>query len=123
MNRPTVLTPGTALLLNRARRRASAAERRARAERRLKLGTALVVGGWVIALAGVVLYCVASFAGESDADLAAILLHGAVPAARAGLFVVGGGTLLWIVGSVLHAGAALDGAAGREGSPDDSPRP
>jgi hypothetical protein len=31
-----------------------------------------------------------------------------VPAARLGLVVVGLGTLVWLVGSVLHLNAALD---------------
>ncbi|HET7754526.1 MAG TPA: hypothetical protein VFK85_11510 [Anaeromyxobacteraceae bacterium] len=79
-------------------------------ESRKRLGKTLVVAGWISAVIGVVLYCVASFAGDADADLAAIVLHGAVPAARAALAVIGGGTLLWIVGSVVHINAALDEA-------------
>lgn len=79
-------------------------------ESRKRLGKTLVVAGWISAVIGVVLYCVASFAGDADADLASIVLHGAIPAARAALAVIGGGTLLWIVGSVVHINAALDEA-------------
>lgn len=87
---------------------------RAHRERWLRQGKVLVVAGWLAAVAGILVYCVASFASRADADLAAFALHGAIPAARAGLFLIGCGTLTWIVGSVLHLEASLDG-------PDDEP--
>ncbi len=80
----------------------------ARPEARQRLGKVLVVAGWIVAMVGVGVYCVASFAAESDAGLAAILLEGTIPVARAGLLVIGGGTLMWLVGSVLHLNASLD---------------
>jgi hypothetical protein len=79
-------------------------------EARKRHGKTFIVAGWIAAMIGVVLYCAASFAADADADLAAIVLHGTVPAARAALAVIGGGTLLWIVGSVMHINAALDEA-------------
>lgn len=87
---------------------------RAHREHGLRQGKVLMVAGWLAATAGILVYCVASFAGRPDADLPAIALHGAIPAARAGLFLTGCGTLTWIVGSVLHLEASLD-------VPDDEP--
>ncbi len=67
-----------------------------------------MVAGWVIAVLGVLVYCVASFAAGADVGRAEILRDGAVPAARVGLIVIGVGTLVWLVGSVVHMNAALD---------------
>ncbi len=111
MNRPTVLTPlGRAIGVPRTRSTSSRTLEQARLEATQRRGKALVVAGWISAVIGVVLYCVASFGAGADADLAAIVLHGAVPAARAALVIVAGGTLLWIVGSVMHMTALLDAA-------------
>lgn len=120
MNRTTVFTPGVGVGSSAQDRRAA----RSRPELRARRGKILVVAGWVVALAGIVVYCVATFASQSDADLAAILLHGAIPAARGGLGVIGLGTLMWLIGSVIHANAVLD----RAGEPlrprrDDEPDP
>lgn len=112
MNRPTVLTSPGSVRLHPGRREAppAAAVARARREARQRLGKVLVVAGWGIAVLGVAIYCVASFAAAPEADLAAILLHGAIPAARGGLAVIGAGTLVWLVGSILHLNASLDAA-------------
>lgn len=110
MTRPNVLTPPGSVRLHPGRRGRPSrpVAERARPEVRQRQGKLLVVAGWITAMVGVVVYCVASFATGSDAGLAAILLDGAIPAARAGLFVIGGGTLLWVVGSVMHLNASLD---------------
>src|SRR5512146_31575 len=111
MDRPSVLTPADRLAIDSTTRSTSPrALQRARFETRQRQGKTLVVAGWISAMLGVVLYCIASFSGDANADLAAIVLHGAIPAARAALVIVGGGTLLWIIGSVLHATAVLDAA-------------
>lgn len=114
MNRTTVFTPTGGVRVD-----SSASDRRAsrpRPEVRQRQGKLLVVAGWGVALVGVVVYCVATFAAASDADLAAILLHGAIPAARAGLGVIGLGTLMWLVGSIVHTNAVLDRAGEPGGS-------
>lgn len=117
MNRTTVFTPGAGVGSSARDRRAA----RSRPELRARRGKILVVAGWVVALVGIVVYCAATFASQSDADLGAILLHGAIPAARGGLGVIGLGTLMWLIGSVIHAGAVLDRAgeplAPRRGPP------
>ena len=76
---------------------------------------ALVLAGCIVAIMGLVPYCAASFAGDASADLGAIVFHGAAPAARGSLLVVAAGTLLWIVGAVVHATAALVTADERPG--------
>ncbi len=114
MTRPNVLIPPGSVRLHPGRRPSRPVSERARPEVRQRRGKLLVVAGWITAMAGVLIYCVASFAAATDVGLAAILLDGAVPAARAGLFVIGGGTLLWVVGSIMHLNAALD-------VPDDEP--
>jgi hypothetical protein len=115
MTRPSVLTSPGSVRLHRRRSPSRSPAERARPEARQRLGKLFVVVGWIVAMVGVGVYCVASFAAESDAGLAAILLDGAIPAARAGLFVIGGGTLLWLIGSVMHLNASLDVS-------DDEPR-
>ena len=107
MNRESVLVP-PGVRFRFWRRRPSGPSAPARPDLRLRQGKALVVAGWITAMVGVLIYCVASFAAGADVDLTAILLHGAVPAARVGLIVVGVGTLVWFVGSVVHLNAALD---------------
>lgn len=61
--------------------------------------------GFIAALAGVVVYCLAGVAAQPDADLADIALRDAIPVARVGLFLIACGTLAWVVGCVLHASA------------------
>lgn len=107
MNRQSVLVP-PGLRLRFWRRHPTGPSAPARPDLRLRRGKAMVVAGWITAMVGVLVYCVASFAAGADVDLAAILLDGAVPAARVGLIVVGLGTLVWLVGSVIHMNAALD---------------
>jgi hypothetical protein len=82
----------------------------ARVESRQRKGKVLVIAGWIFALVGVVLYCVGTFAADPEADLAAIVLTGAVPSARAALVIIACGTVIWIAGSIMHLGAALDAA-------------
>lgn len=74
---------------------------------------ALVVSGWIAALAGVLVYCLASFASGADADLPDVVLRGAIPYARAGLLLIGCGTLTWVIGCVVERALRDDGRCGR----------
>lgn len=76
-------------------------------EARRRRARLLVAAGWVVALLGVAVYCVASQATELEADLAAVVLHGAVPVARLGLLAIASGALLAVVGAVQEI-SALD---------------
>ncbi len=64
-------------------------------------GKVLVVAGWIVAVSGILLYCAASLATNSSADLAAVVLDGELPVARLGLLAMGVGTVTWILGSLL----------------------
>jgi hypothetical protein len=74
------------------------------------------VAGSVITVAGVILYCVASFAGGMGAGLGDILFRNAVPFARTTLGVLGLGTLVWLAGSFAYLKGAMDADEGDEGS-------
>lgn len=80
----------------------------ARAEAQQKLGRRMIVAGFVITIAGIFLYCLASFAGGVDADMGDILFENAEPFTRATLGVLGLGTLVWLVGSFKYLKGSMD---------------
>ena len=92
------------------------AARLARSESLQRRGKRLIVAGSVITVAGVILYCVASFAGGMGADFGDILFRNAVPFARTTLGVLGLGTLVWLAGSLAYLKGAMDADEGDEGS-------
>ena len=71
-------------------------------------GKRMVLAGFIITVLGVVLYCVACFAGGADADLGDVLFRNSVPLARATLGLLGLGTLVWLVGSVNYVRGAMN---------------
>lgn len=119
MNRPVVSPPAPGVgLPSSLRSHGRPAAARTRPEILQRRGKVLVVAGWITAMLGVALYCLASFAADPGADLPDMLR--AVPATRAGFMVIGAGTLAWVIGSVMHLDAALD--AGDQPSGPDSRR-
>ena len=68
-------------------------------------GKLVGVGGSAAALIGVAIYCLSAIAARPGADLADIVLRGAIPVARAGLFLIACGVIAWLVGCVVHANA------------------
>lgn len=70
-------------------------------------GKLVALGGCLAAVTGVVIYCLSAIAARPGADLADIVLRGAIPVARAGLFLIACGTIAWVVGCVVHANAVL----------------
>lgn len=102
---------GTWMPIHKNRRRAGAAppdSRAARAESLQRRGKRMVVAGFVVTIACVVVYCAVTFAGGMSADMGDILFRNAAPAARATLAVLGLGTLVWLVGSFTYLRGALD---------------
>jgi len=87
---------------------ASRTAARTRAEAMQKSGTRLIAAGFVITIVGIVLYCVACFAGGVDAELGDIMFRNSVPFARATLGVLALGTLVWFFGSVQYLRGAMD---------------
>lgn len=73
-----------------------------------RAGRAMVIAGFVITVVGIVAYCMVTFAGGLDVDMGDLLLHNAVPFARATLAVLGLGTLVWLVGSFTYLRGAMD---------------
>ncbi|MBL9088557.1 MAG: hypothetical protein JNM10_15575 [Planctomycetia bacterium] len=84
------------------------AERIAKAKARQKAGKRLIVAGFVITIVATVLYCAACFAGGLSVPMEDILLHNAVPFARGMLAVLGLGTLVWLVGSMMFLRGAME---------------
>lgn len=78
------------------------------AERRQRTGERMILAGFVIAIIGVVAYCVASFAAGMSTTLEGVLFDNDVPFARATLGVLGLGTLVWLGGSITYLRGALD---------------
>lgn len=79
-----------------------------RGEARMRKGNKLIIAGFIVAVAGIVFYCVACFAGGMNQELGAILFDNVVPFARAALAVIGIGTGLWLVGSMMYLMGAMD---------------
>lgn len=79
-----------------------------RAESLQRNGRRLVVLGYAVTVVGIVLYCLACFAGGLRADIGDLLLNNAVPFARATLAVLGVGTAMWIVGSFTYLRGAME---------------
>lgn len=78
----------------------------AAAERRMRRGKRLVIGGFVVTVAAIIGYCLACF-GASQNATAASLDHAGWFVAPA-LGVLGLGTLLWLIGSFLFLSGAMD---------------
>lgn len=93
------------------------------AERRQRTGERMILAGFVIAITGVVGYCVASFAAGMSTAMEGILFDNDVPFARATLAVLGLGTLVWLAGSITYLRGALDAdeEAGEAGGPHHRP--
>jgi hypothetical protein len=78
------------------------------AEARQRTGLRLIVSGFVITVAGVILYSLACFAGGVDANVGDMLFRNSVPFVRTTLGVLGLGTLVWLVGSFVYLQGAMD---------------
>lgn len=79
-----------------------------RAESLQRTGRKMILAGFVVSIAGVILYCAACFAGGMDAELGDLLLTHSVPFAHATLGVLGLGTLVWLIGSFTYLKGAMD---------------
>lgn len=76
--------------------------RYAAAARRMRRGKQLVIGGFVVAVVGMVGYCLACFAAGANESLGAALLQSPGWLIGPTLAVLGAGTLLWLAGSFLY---------------------
>lgn len=78
------------------------------ARQRAQRGQSLVVAGFVVTVTGIVGYCAACFTDGVGRDFDEIVSGNAVPFAGLSLAVVGLGTVLWLVGSLLHLSGLMD---------------
>lgn len=76
--------------------------RYATAARRMRRGKQLVICGFVVAVVGMVGYCLACFAAGANESLGAALLQSPGWLIGPTLAVLGAGTLLWLAGSFLY---------------------
>lgn len=77
-------------------------------DRQMRRGRLLVISGTIIAVIGIVLYCLVCFAAGVNQDLTMILFAHSVPFSWATLGIIGAGTLLWCVGSIEYLMGAMD---------------
>lgn len=83
-------------------------ERRADAAERMRRGKRLVIGGFVVAVVGIVAYSVVCLGAAMSQDLGTMLLESPEWLAGPMLGVIGLGTLLWLVGSFMYLNGGMD---------------
>ncbi len=86
----------------------SKAEVYARAALRMQHGKQLVISGFVVAVAGIVAYCVVCFSAGVNQELGSALLESPGWLVGPTLGMIGLGTLLWLVGSFVYLNGAMD---------------
>lgn len=88
--------------------RLSKAERHARAAQRMRQGKGLVISGFVVAVLGIVAYCVVCLSAAMSQDLGTALLESPGWLAGPMMGIIGLGTLLWLVGSFMYLSGGMD---------------
>ena len=76
------------------------------AERRMQRGRRLVISGFVVSVAGIIGYCLGCFGASQK--VAWSLMENPAWFVAPSLGIIGLGTLLWLVGSVLFLSGAMD---------------
>jgi cbb3-type cytochrome oxidase subunit 1 len=84
------------------------AEVYARAEQQMRRGKQLVISGFIVAVVGIVAYCVAVFSAGVSQELGSALLANPGWLVGPTLGVIGLGTLLWLVGSFIYLSGGMD---------------
>jgi hypothetical protein len=74
----------------------------------MRRGKRLVISGFVVAVFGIVAYCVVCFSATVNQQLGAALLESPGGLAGPTLGIIGLGTLLWLVGSFVYLNGAMD---------------
>lgn len=76
------------------------------AERRMLFGKRVVIAGFVIAILGVIVYCLACFNSDLNQQFGNMEHTSGLLASSLG--TIGLGTLLWLIGSFIHLKAAME---------------
>ncbi len=84
------------------------AEVYARAEQRMRRGKQVVISGLIVAMVGIVAYCVASFNAAVNQGLGSALLESRGWLVGPSLGMLGLGILLWLVGTFVYIVGAMD---------------
>jgi hypothetical protein len=84
------------------------AEVYARAEQQMRRGKHLVISGFIVAVVGIVAYCIACFSAGVNQGLASAFLESPGWLVGPTLGIIGLGTLLWLVGSFVYLSGAMD---------------
>ncbi len=87
------------------------AEGYARAERQMRRGKQLVISGFIVAVVGIVAYCVACFSAGVSQELASAFLTSPGWVVGPTLAIIGLGTMLWLVGSFIYLSGGMDSDA------------
>ena len=80
----------------------------ARAEQRMRRGKRLVISGFVVAVVGIVVYCLAGLSADVNRQLGSAFLESSEWLTGATLGIIGLGTLLWLAGSFLYLSGGMD---------------
>ncbi|MBI3019310.1 MAG: hypothetical protein HYY61_05405 [Deltaproteobacteria bacterium] len=79
-----------------------------KSEKKMKRGQKLVISGFIVAVVGIVFYCIVSFVGSAKQEWTPFLFSHAHPILLTSLAIIGLGTLLWIIGSVMYLTGAME---------------
>jgi cbb3-type cytochrome oxidase subunit 1 len=80
----------------------------ARAEQRMRSGKHLVISGFIVAVVGIIAYCVVCLSAGVNQELGSTLLKNMGWLVFPTLGVIGLGTLLWLMGSYRYLIGAMD---------------
>ncbi len=81
----------------------------ARAEQQMQRGRQLVVSGFVVAVLGIVAYCLVGLSAGVNQQLGSAFLESSEWLTGATLGTIGLGTLLWLAGSFMYVSGGMDG--------------
>lgn len=79
-----------------------------KADKKIRRGQTLVISGFVVAIIGVVFYCVVSFVGSAKQEWSPFLSSHTHPIFLIALGIIGIGTLLWVIGSIMYLTGAME---------------
>lgn len=86
----------------------SKAEVYARAAQQMRRGRRVVISGFVVAVLGIVAYCVVCLSAAMNQELGSTLLDNPGWLAGPTLGIIGLGSLLWLVGSFLYLSGGMN---------------
>lgn len=80
----------------------------AEAEQRMKRGKQLVTSGFVVAVGGIIAYCIVCFSAGVNQKIGTTLFQNPGYLVIPALGLIGLGTLFWLIGSFLYLSGSMD---------------